>query len=96
VEQFSRMLADIIQVRPAGIFNVGSGVALPIGQVALWIIEGYGKGEILITKPHQFDRFLLDITKLEAVIGSQPDLTQAIYESSIRIGKRMQDIEREN
>ncbi len=93
VEHFSRILAAVIKVSPSGIFNVGSGVALPVGQICLWIMEGYGQGEVLITKAHEFDRFLLDITKLESVLGPQPHLTHAIYESSIRIGRMILDLE---
>ncbi len=92
VEHFSRILKGIVEACPPGIFNVGAGVALPIGQVALWIIEGYGQGEIVITKPHEFDRFRLDIAKLEAVVGPQPDLTQTVREASVRVGKRMREL----
>jgi UDP-glucose 4-epimerase len=92
VEHFSRLLAAIVKSCPPGVFNVGAGVAVPVGQIALWIIEGYGQGEIQITKPHEFDRFWLDITKLEAVVGSQPDLTQTIRRASLLVGERMREI----
>jgi nucleoside-diphosphate-sugar epimerase len=93
VQHFSRILAAIVELCPAGIFNVGSGLALPIGQICLWIMEGYGRGEVVITRPQQFDRFRLDISKLEAVIGPQPDLTLMIYESSVAVGRAMRDLE---
>jgi nucleoside-diphosphate-sugar epimerase len=93
VQEFARLLAAMIEQRPAGIFNVGSGLALPVGQICLWIMEGFGQGEVIITKPHQFDRFRLDITKLEAALGPQPDLTPMIYESSVAIGRTMREFE---
>lgn len=92
VDEFARMLGGLVRAKAPGVFNVGSGVALPIGQVALWIIEGYGRGEIHITKPHEFDRFRLDISKLEAVIGAQPDLTETIREASVEIGRKIRDL----
>ena len=93
VEHFGRVLAQIVAARPPGIFNVGSGLAVPVGQVALWIIEGFGRGEVHMTHPHHFDRFRLDTTHLQEVIGPQPDLLQAIQQSSLEIGKRIRDLE---
>jgi len=93
VEHFCNILAAMIHASPAGIFNVGSGMALPVGQICLWIMEGYGQGEVVITKPHEFDRFRLDISKLEALLGPQPDLTQMIYESSVGIGRKMRELD---
>ena len=40
---------------PGGILNVGSGVALPIGRLALWLIEGYGRGRLTIDSPDERD-----------------------------------------
>ena len=35
---------------PGGILNIGSGIGLPTGRLALWIIEGYGRGELVIAE----------------------------------------------
>ncbi len=40
-EAFARVLARIAASPPGGILNVGSGIALPTGRLALWILEGF-------------------------------------------------------
>jgi hypothetical protein len=31
--------------------RLGSGIALPTGRVALWVLEGFGRGELVIESP---------------------------------------------
>ena len=49
--------------------NVGSGLALPTGRLALWIMQGFGGGELLVASYEEKDRFVLDIGRLEARYG---------------------------
>lgn len=90
VEQFASVLVRTITATPPGIFNLGSGWATPLGQVALWIIEGYGRGELVVTNPREWDHFQLDCRKLCAVIG---DYTGGIdiRSSCLNIGQRLQN-----
>jgi dTDP-4-dehydrorhamnose reductase/UDP-glucose 4-epimerase len=57
------------QRRIGGCFNLGSGISLGIGQLAVWIIEGFGRGELLSSDPTIRDEFVLDATKLEEQFG---------------------------
>ncbi|MGI9486158.1 MAG: NAD-dependent epimerase/dehydratase family protein [Geminicoccaceae bacterium] len=69
VEHLSRLLSSIVREPPGGVMNVGSGVALPTGSLALWIMEGFGGGELLISSHEEKDRFVLDIEKLKGRYG---------------------------
>lgn len=69
VETLGCLIARIAKDPPGGIMNVGSGIALPTGRIALWIIEGYGSGELLIDTHQEHDPFVLDISRLEARYG---------------------------
>jgi dTDP-4-dehydrorhamnose reductase/UDP-glucose 4-epimerase len=69
VEPLARLLARIVMEPPGGIMNVGSGIALPTGRIALWIMQGYGGGELLIDSHEEKDAFVLDISRLEARYG---------------------------
>ncbi len=69
VETLAGLLARIAQEPPGGVMNVGSGIALPTGRIALWIMEGYGGGELLIDSHEDKDPFVLDISRLEARYG---------------------------
>ena len=55
VEAFVRLLVGLAQAPPGGILNVGSGIALPTGRLALWIIEGFGRGRLVINSPREHD-----------------------------------------
>ncbi len=74
VEVLARLLVRIVREPPGGVLNVGSGIALPTGRIALWIMEGFGGGELLIDSFEEKDRFVLDVTRLEDCCGQPCDL----------------------
>lgn len=69
VEIVAKLLSKILQKPPGGVINIGSGLPLQIGKLALWIMEGFGGGELLIDAYEEKDQFVLDITKLEDRYG---------------------------
>jgi UDP-glucose 4-epimerase len=88
VTAFARVLARIVRAPPGGILNIGSGIGLPAGRLALWILEGFGRGELVISSPEEKDAFVLDIARLEGLYGrpcSQVDLRDAC----LAIGRRL-------
>ncbi len=88
VATFASLLAEITQTPPGGILNVGSGIPLPTGRLALWILEGYGRGQLVIASPREHDPFVLDMTRLKSLYGppcSLDDLRAACLE----LGRRL-------
>jgi dTDP-4-dehydrorhamnose reductase/UDP-glucose 4-epimerase len=69
VQACARVLAHIAAAPPGGVLNVGSGIALPTGRLALWVLEGYGRGELVIESPREHDTFVLDVTRLTGIYG---------------------------
>lgn len=69
VDVLASLLSRIVQEPPGGVMNIGSGIALPTGRIALWIMEGYGGGELLIDSYEEKDRFVLDISRQQARYG---------------------------
>jgi UDP-glucose 4-epimerase len=61
---FARLVGRIAQAPPGGILNVGSGIGLPTGRLALWILEGFGRGRLVIASPREQDAFVLDVSRL--------------------------------
>jgi UDP-glucose 4-epimerase len=90
VESFADMLGRVIEACPGGIFNMGSGNATPIGQIALWVIEGYGSGELVVNATGERDGFLLSCEKLDKAIGPVKSGID-IRDSCIEIGRRLRD-----
>jgi len=84
-------LTDILTIlsrRPAGVINIGYGTATEIGRIAMWLIEGYGRGELVITSGEMRDEFLLDIGRLEGLIGASVSRT-SIRERCLEIGEQL-------
>ncbi|MEM7043934.1 MAG: NAD-dependent epimerase/dehydratase family protein [Pseudomonadota bacterium] len=70
VETLAGLLSRIAAEPPGGVMNVGSGLALPTGRLALWIMEGFGGGELLIDSYEEKDRFVLNVGRLAERYGS--------------------------
>jgi dTDP-4-dehydrorhamnose reductase/UDP-glucose 4-epimerase len=84
----ARMLARIAAAPPGGILNVGSGIALPTGRLALWIIEGYGRGELVIGSPEEREPFVLDVARLTGRYGA-PCTWDDLRRSCLDLGRRL-------
>ena len=85
---FARLLARIAQAPPGGILNVGSGIALPTGHLALWILEGYGRGRLVIASPREPDPFTLDVTRLASLYGPPCSLDD-LRTACLDLGRRL-------
>jgi dTDP-4-dehydrorhamnose reductase/UDP-glucose 4-epimerase len=74
--------------RMSGTYNLGSGVALAIGKLANWLIEGYGAGELIVESKDVRDEFVLNVAKLEAIVGRicpESELRRACIEAGKRL-----------
>lgn len=71
-----------------GTFNVGSGVGLEVGRVAMWVLEGYGRGELTVTSPRDHDEFWLDMYRSEPVFGAVPTQAQ-LRQRCFELGKEI-------
>lgn len=69
VDFFCTVLREILRSRLSGIYNVGTGEAIEIGHVALWMIEGFGKGQLVVENPQVLDEFQLNSTRLSQETG---------------------------
>jgi dTDP-4-dehydrorhamnose reductase/UDP-glucose 4-epimerase len=87
-ENFARCLGAVAGTRPPGVFNLGSGVGVPVGRIALWLMEGYGSGELRVTSPVERDDFVLDIARMRALCP--PGVTEASLADYCRkLGNRL-------
>lgn len=70
VDILAGLLARVVDEPPGGVMNIGSGIGLSTGRIALWIMEGYGGGQLLIDSFEEKDRFVLDIGRLRERYGT--------------------------
>lgn len=76
---FAKYLEHIVQSPIAGTYNLGCGFGVTCGQIAAWIIEGYGHGEVVVTDQSRKGEFFLDMSKTLIAYG-----LDALSESDIR------------
>jgi dTDP-4-dehydrorhamnose reductase/UDP-glucose 4-epimerase len=88
VEACARVLACVVAAPPGGVLNVGSGIALPTGRLALWVLEGYGRGELVIESPREHDDFVLDVIELTRRYGP-PCISDELREACFELGRRL-------
>jgi UDP-glucose 4-epimerase len=89
-EDFAAMLLRVLQDAPGGVLNIGSGRATEIGRIALWLIEGFGRGEMVALTPEERDCFELDISRFQALYGPfRP--AKDIRTRCIEIGRRLRN-----
>lgn len=73
-------IAALLRDPPGGVVNVASGVALECGRLALWLMEGFGRGQLLCESPEERDALVLDVARLRRLTGlawSEGDLRNA-------------------
>lgn len=63
VSIFAEHLVAAVSEGASGAYNIGCGFPVECGQIAEWIIEGYGDGEIVCTDNSRRGEFFLDTTK---------------------------------
>jgi len=83
-------IVSVLRKNPTGIFNLGYGTATEIGRIAMWLIEGYAEGELLVTSTEERDGFLLDSSKLRALVN-MPKPSSSIRDYCIEIGNRLRN-----
>ncbi|MEO1017773.1 MAG: NAD-dependent epimerase/dehydratase family protein [Pseudomonadota bacterium] len=81
VDILGEWIAQLLRKPPGGIVNIGSGIALECGRLALWLIEGYGGGELVISTPTVGDEFVMDIVHLRTMV--EASITPETLRSSI-------------
>ena len=82
------ILKQVVRRRLPGIFNVSSGIQLETGWIAMWVMEGYGAGELLVESHRVVDEFVLDVRKQTHTFGLS--LTREdLRDHCVEIGRRL-------
>lgn len=87
-EFLCRALWGLVKANVTGIFNVGCGFPVRTGDVAAWIIEGFGKGQLVVESRKVRDEFYLDTTKLRQTIGLTTS-PEELRDRCLAIGRRL-------
>lgn len=89
VEACAAWIAELARRPPAGVVNVGSGVALPLGRLALWLVEGFGRGRLVVASPEERDPFVLDTGRLRGLLGGRRCGPEELRRRALDLGRRL-------
>lgn len=82
------VLRRLVEIDACGIFNVGCGFPVATGDVAAWVIEGFGAGHLISESTETRDEFFLDTTKLQKFTGLTTTRAE-LRERCLNIGRRL-------
>ncbi len=85
---FASLLTAVADARPGGIWNAGAGFAVPTGDIARWVIEGFGAGDLMVEDKGARDAFYLDMTKSSA-LGLAPVTAADVRGYCRDLGRRL-------
>jgi len=77
VHRLADALAQIAARPVPGVFNIGAGFGAKCGDIAAWLIAGYGAGGLEVISPEIRDQFSLDVAKARKT-WSLPAVTPAL------------------
>ena len=87
VEQAAQAIVECAKSGISDTFNLGCGFPVACGDVAKWLIEGYGRGTIIATD-RVYDEFYLNVEKWTSHFG--PLIEQdALRERCVELGQRL-------
>jgi nucleoside-diphosphate-sugar epimerase len=87
-DYFCRVLRRLIEVEAQGIFNVGCGYPVATGDIARWVIEGFGDGRLVVDSDEVRDEFFLNTNRLQERIGICPP-AEALRDRCREIGRKL-------
>lgn len=73
VELAAQAIAKLALSPRGGIVNIGSGVPLMCGRLAMALITGHKSGRLLVTDPAERDAFTLDVARMQTLTGVAAD-----------------------
>jgi hypothetical protein len=88
VDICAQLLLDRARARTAGTWNLGSGIPLPCGELAGWIREGYGGGDLICEPDIVRDEFCLSMDKWRANFPL-PITKDTLRDHCIGLGRRL-------
>ncbi|WP_207478450.1 NAD-dependent epimerase/dehydratase family protein [Arenibaculum pallidiluteum] len=87
--EFGRLLAAALRRDLRGTFNLGSGQAVPLGQLTGWIMDAFGAGRLLVTDHRRFDSFRLDTGRLRHALAGEWAPKVTVEAHCRAIGRRL-------
>ena len=89
VEACAKAILARLQDGMEGIVNLGCGLPVRCGDLARWVMEGYGDGDLIVDLPVVRDEFYLNMDLWQSKYGSPVD-RDGLRSYCKKIGERLQ------
>lgn len=86
---FAERIDKIVRNPVSGTYNIGCGFGVECGDIARWIIEGYGDGELVVTGTSRKGEFYLDTGKAMRTFDLPPVTKEDILQACLDCGQRL-------
>jgi UDP-glucose 4-epimerase len=87
--RFAQAMVKIAAAPEAGVYNLGSGQPISCGDVAGWLIEGYGQGRVIVTGDLKKGQFWLDMNKSRKAYALNVITPEDIKQDCIACGRQL-------
>ena len=92
IEVFAQNLTLIADAPKTGVFNLSSGFGTNVGDIAQWVIDGYGDGTLEAEEGKIIDSFVMDMNKTNSTYSLENTDTNNIKQACIKIGEKLKGI----
>lgn len=89
VTEVAQSIVRILAVPMPGTFNLGAGRGTAIGLIAVWLIKGFGQGDLVINNMRDHDPFWLDMSKAHRAFGIETVPVRRIQAFCIDLGRSL-------
>lgn len=86
VDRCADALVKICNAPKSGAFNIGSGIDLETADVAAWLFESYGAGELVVVNQEYKDAFWFDMTKTRETFGTKIITREDLKQDCLALG----------
>ena len=86
VELVCNVIKQIAQLKLPGIYNVGLGVSTKCGDIAEWLIHGYGQGSLDVCDDTVKGQFFMDTSKINKALNLQKLSDNLVKRKCIELG----------
>ena len=89
VTDVAQSIVRILAAPMSGTFNLGAGRGTAIGLIAVWLIKGFGQGDLVINNMRDHDPFWLDMSKAHRAFGIEAVPVRRIQAFCIDLGRSL-------
>lgn len=83
------VIKEMAQRKLAGIFNVGFGVSTKCGDIAEWLICGYGQGSLEVCDDAVKGQFFMDTSKINKELNLDKLSSDLIEQECMKLGRNL-------